>query len=67
MSKSKISMLLILLLIIAAALGAYFYYDQSEPVIEQIIEPDVNEEIRGWWNESDVWRRIQIRNRKGWT
>ena len=47
MSKSKISMLLILLLIIAAALGAYFYYDQPEPVIEQIIEPDVNEEIRG--------------------
>ena len=47
MSKSKISMLLILLLIIAAALGAYFYNNQPEPVIEQIIEPDVNEEIRG--------------------
>ena len=44
MSKSKISMLLILLLIIAAALGAYFYYNQPEPAIEQTIESDVNEE-----------------------
>ena len=39
--------LFIILLFIAVGLGAYWVTNSPEPVIEQIIEPDVNEEIRG--------------------
>ena len=40
--------------------------DELDKLEEQLKNEEIIEEIRGWWNESDVWRCIQICNRKGW-
>ena len=41
--------------------------DELDKLEEQLKNEEIIEEIRGWWNESDVWRRIHLRNRKRWT
>ena len=40
-------MLIIIVLFVVVGFGAHWVTNSPEPVIEQIIEPDVNEEIRG--------------------
>ena len=75
MSKIKV----IIIAAVAAVIGYYgtTYFmgkhqiEIHQPVmdsdeLDRIEEELKNEEIRGWWNESDVWRCIQICNRKGW-
>ena len=39
--------------------------DELDKLEEQLKNEEIIEEIRGWWNESDFWRCIQICNRKG--